>query len=314
MALDQRIARRLKLRDLHVFDTVVRFGSMGKAAAQLAVSQPAISKSVTDLERLLGVRLLERSRQGVEPTNYGTALLKWSAVIFDNLRQGVDEIAFLADPTAGEVRVSSTEVMTAGLLPAVIDRLSRQYSRMTFTVIQAPTILAQYHDLRERNVDLILGRVVLPITDEDFDLEILFEDRLSIVAGLESKWQRRRKINPRELLDEPWALPPYDTYIGSIVKDAFREKNLDPPRMTVASASIQPYTALLATGRFLAIRPNSSLRLAGKRLSEKALSVDLSLKPVHVGIVTLSDRATSPAVKLFIECARAVAKVLSKAS
>src|SRR5215468_6850034 len=228
MPWDDRIARRLKLRDLHVLKTVAHLGSMGKAASELAVSQPAISKAITDLEQVLGVRLLDRSPQGVVPTSYGVALLKWSTAVFDNLRQGVDEIDFLADPTAGEVRIGTTEVMAAGLIPAVIDRLSRQYPRMIFRVMQAALITQQYRDLRERHVDLILGRIIEPIADDDMDLEILFEDRLCVVAGVDSKWHRRRKIDAAELINEPRALPAYDTFIGSIVKDAFRAKNLAP--------------------------------------------------------------------------------------
>jgi DNA-binding transcriptional LysR family regulator len=127
MPWNERVARRLKLRDLQVFRVVVERGSMGKAANALFVSQPAISKAIVDLEYALGARLLDRTRQGVEPTQYGTALLKWSAIIFDNLRQGVEEIDFLADPTSGEVRIGSTDVMMSGLVPAVIDRLSRQF-------------------------------------------------------------------------------------------------------------------------------------------------------------------------------------------
>src|ERR1700674_5047435 len=115
MPWDERIGRRLKLRNLHVLKTVAQLGSMGKAATQLAVSQPAISKAITDLEHVLGVRLLDRSRRGVEPTIYGSALLKWSVAVFDNLRQGVNEIDSLADPTAGELRVGTTDAMTAGL-------------------------------------------------------------------------------------------------------------------------------------------------------------------------------------------------------
>src|SRR5215475_8037017 len=117
MPWDDRIARRLKLRDLHVLRTVARLGSMNKAASRLAISQPAVSKSITDLEHVLGVSLLDRSRQGVEPTPYGAALLKWSATVFDNLRQGVEELDFLADPAAGELRIATTEVISAGLLP-----------------------------------------------------------------------------------------------------------------------------------------------------------------------------------------------------
>jgi DNA-binding transcriptional LysR family regulator len=310
MPWNERIARRVKLRDLHVLKTAAHLGSMGKAARQLGVSQPAISKAITDLEDVLGVPLLDRSRQGVEPTRYGSALLRWSAAAVDNLRQGVEEIDFLADPTAGELRIGTTEVMTAGLVPAVIDRLSHQYPRIVFKVIQAATNMQQYRDLHERNVDLVLGRIVEPITDEGLNIEILFEDPLFVAAGINNKWQRRRKIDPAELVNEPWALPPYDTYIGSILKEAFRAKNLDVPRVTVMSTSIQLYTALLATSRFLAVRPASALRLSGKRLSEKALSVDLQIRPVRVGIVTLKNRTINPVAQLFIECARKIAKPL----
>lgn len=230
------------------------------------------------------------------------------------MRQGVEEIVFLVDPTVGELRIGTTEVMTAGLVPAVIDRLSRQYPRIVFNVMQSSTTAQQYRDLRERSVDLILGRIVEPIADEGLDIEILFEDPLFVVAGIKNKWHRRRKIDAAELINEPWALPPYDTFVGSIVKDAFRAKNLDTPRMTVMSTSIQLYTPLLATGRFLAVRAASTLRLSGKRLSEKALPVDLPIRPVHVGVVTLKDRTVNPIAQLFIECARKIARPLAKAN
>jgi DNA-binding transcriptional LysR family regulator len=313
MAWDERIGRRLKLRDLYVLKTVAQLGSMGKAATQLAVSQPAISKAITDLEDALSVRLLDRSRRGVEPTIYGSALLKWSVAVFDNLRQGVNEIDSLADPTAGELRVGTTEAMTAGLVPAVIDRLSRQCPRMVFSVLQGPAVAPLIRDLQERNIDFILAHLVMPISDEDLDVEILFEDSMLVVAGTNNKWQRHQKIVAAELINEPWALSPYDSFIGSIVKEAFRAKGLNPPRMTVSSYSLQLYTALLATGRFLTVCSASSLRLSGKRFKMKALPVDLPIRPVHVGIVTLKNRTISPAGQLFIECARQIAKPLAKA-
>src|SRR5262245_42429545 len=97
MPWDERVARRLKFRDLVILRTVARLGSMGKAGAELAITQPAVSKAITDLEHVLGVRLLDRSRQGVELTQYGTSFLKWSAVVFDDLKQGIEELDFLAD-------------------------------------------------------------------------------------------------------------------------------------------------------------------------------------------------------------------------
>ena len=136
---DERILRRLKLRELRILMTVAECGSMGQAAGKLAVSQPAVSKAVSEMEHTLGVQLLERSVQGVVPTLYGAALLRWAVTVFDDLRQAIKEIEFLSDPTTGEVRIGSTEAMTAGLVPAVIDRLSRQFPKLTFNVRQAPT-------------------------------------------------------------------------------------------------------------------------------------------------------------------------------
>src|SRR5262249_61904185 len=98
--------------------------------------------------------------RGVEPTLYGRGLTKWAAAAFDDLRQGVREIELLNDPDAGEVRVGSHEVMSGALLPAVIQRLSRRYPRLAFTVSQAATIPALYGDLRERRVDFIFGRMI----------------------------------------------------------------------------------------------------------------------------------------------------------
>jgi DNA-binding transcriptional LysR family regulator len=311
MPWDQRVAQRLKLRDLYVLHTVVQLGSMGKAAGRLAVSQPAISKSISDLEHVLGARLLDRTRQGVEPTQYGTTLMKWSAVVFDNLRQSVDEIDFLSDPTGGEVRVGSTEIMMSTLLPALIAHLSEQFPKMVFKTSVAPGIREQFHDLRARRVDLILGRIVEPKPEDDLDVEILFEDRLFVVAGKNSKWHRRRKIDPSELINEPWVLPSYETFVGSIVREAFQSKGLEPPRITVSSSSIPAYTGLLATGRFLALRPASWLHLHGDASSEKALPVDLRLRSLNAGIVTLKNRPVSSAAKLFIECTRKFTRPLA---
>ena len=104
MQLNERIGRRLRLRDLNVFLVVAAERSMSKAAVQLAISQPAVSKAIAEMELTLGVPLLDRGPRGVEPTLFGRALLKRSAAIFDELRQTVTDIDSLLDPTAGEAR------------------------------------------------------------------------------------------------------------------------------------------------------------------------------------------------------------------
>jgi DNA-binding transcriptional LysR family regulator len=317
MPWDERVGRRLKLRDLYVLKTVAQLGSMGKAATQLAVSQPAISQAVADLERVLGVRLLDRSRHGVEPTPQGRAFLKWSAVIFDNLKQGVEEIDYLADPTAGEVRVGTIEIMIAGLVPHIISRLSRQYPRLTFTVAQAATRAMMQRDLRERSVDFTFGRMVWPNTEGDLDVEFLYEDPLVAVVGASSKWLRRRTIDAAELFDEPWCLPPFDWYAetaGSVIPAAFRARGLAVPRHTVKSNSGHLFFSLVATGQFISALPTSVVRLNGKHLGIKGLPFEFPIAPDPICIATLKGRSINPASQLFIECARELSKPFTKAT
>jgi DNA-binding transcriptional LysR family regulator len=131
MQWHEHIRSRLKLRELHTLEAVVQSGSMAKAATYLGLSQSAVSKSITEMEHTLGVPLLDRTSRGVEPTAYARILLKRSVAIFDELSQGLKEIEYLTDPTSGELRIGTTEPMTA-IVATVIDRLWRQYPRMTF--------------------------------------------------------------------------------------------------------------------------------------------------------------------------------------
>src|SRR5262249_6615062 len=183
MDWSDRIGRRVRLRDLHILLAVVQRGSIAKAAQHLAISQPVVSRVIAELEHVLGVRLLDRDRHGAEPTIYGSALLKHGIAVFDELRQSVKEIEFLTDPTAGELRIGCTGAMGAGLLPVVIGLLHRRHPRLTFHVMQAGSVAVLYRELRERNVDLILGRILIPNVEDDLSVDTLFEDQYLLTAG-----------------------------------------------------------------------------------------------------------------------------------
>src|SRR2546429_8494798 len=106
-----RIGRRIRLRDLHIVLAVAERGSMAKAAAHLAISHPVVSKTISDLEQTLGVRLFDRNSQGVDLTDYGRAVLKCGVTVFDEMRQGLKQIEFLTDPTSGEIRIGCPEIL-----------------------------------------------------------------------------------------------------------------------------------------------------------------------------------------------------------
>lgn len=301
----------MKLQDLHVLMTVVQAGSMGKAAQRLNTTQPNVSRSIAELEHALGVRLLDRHRQGIEPTEYGRALLDCGTAVFDDLRQGVKKIQSLVDPAAGEVRIGSTAFLAASFVSALIDRLSRRYPRIVFHLLTG-YVDTLHRQLSERNVDLLILRSSGSVAEDRLNFEFLFDDSYVVVAGAQNPWVRRRRIKLAELANELWTLPPPESVIGSIVREAFRKSGLNYPRVTVVTDAPHTRISLLATGRFVTVFPASVLKFSTTGSELKVLPVELPMARRPNGIVTLKNRTLSPVAQLFIDCAREVAKPLGK--
>jgi DNA-binding transcriptional LysR family regulator len=231
--------------------------------------------------------------------------------VFDDLRQGVKNIEFLADPTAGEVRIGTTTFLAASFVSALVDRLSRRYPRIVFHLVTGYTETL-HRELAERNVDLLIVRGSGPIADPRYEFEFLFDDSYVVAAGAQNQWVRRRRIEIAELVNELWVLPPPDSVIGSIVMDAFRASGLDYPRVSVVTDCPHMRISLLVTGRFVTIFPASAFRFLAKRSELKVLPVELPMARRPNGIVTLKNRALGPVAQIFIDCAREVAKPLAK--
>jgi DNA-binding transcriptional LysR family regulator len=313
---ESQIGRRLKLRDLHVFFTVVQRGSMAKAAAHLGVSQPAVSEVIADLEHALGVRLLDRSPQGVVPTVYGHALLKRGTVAFDELKQGIREIEFLADPTAGELHIGCPESLAASILPPIVQRFLEQYPGVALHTRDVISPTLEVPELRERSVDVVLERLVKPLSGEhdDLNVEVLFHDELAIAAGLHTRWAKRPKIDLAELAGEPWILSPPKAWGDSLIAEAFRARGVDAPKICMTTFSVHLRANLLASGPFIAAFPKSVLRLNAQRFALKQLPVDLPVRPWPVAIITIKNRTLSAIAEAFIEHARAFAKTMAAGS
>lgn len=312
MDFDDRVLRRLKLSDLRLLQAVVTWGGMAKAAAHLNISQPAVSKAVAALEQTLGVKLLDRNPQGVEPTIYGKALLDGGIAVFDELKQSVQQIAHLASPGAGELRIGCTEAGAAGFVPAVIDRLARQYPRIVFHVVTADPDTLAARDLPQRTIELAIGAVP-DLRGTEVQSESLFDDRHLVMAGAQNRWARRRNIDLADIIAEPWILPPPGSIQQLHIAEAFRSQGLEPPRSQVASFSIPLCHHLLATGRYLTMHPVVMKQLA-KHLALKVLDVRFEGIQRRVGVLTLRNRTLSPLAQRFIACARQMAKPLAKAA
>lgn len=307
MQISDRIGRRMKLQDLHVFLTVVNAGSMGKAAAILNSTQPNITRSVAALEHALGVRLFDRDYHGVELTDFGRALLKRSQIAFDELRASVKDIEFLADPSAGEIRIGSITYLAASFVTTVIDRLSSRYPRMSFNVLAGDTTTL-HRALTERNVDFVLAQRFGAFLDEPFNFEKLYEEEYVVLASVKNRWVRRKKVELAELLDEPWTLSSPETVIGMLAKEIFSTTGLPYPRVTVTTFPKEMRMNLLLTDRFLTISPTSDLKLPRKRPEFKALPVKLPIAPIPIGVITLRNRPLNSAGEILLDHARHVAR------
>jgi len=306
---ESRIGRRLRLRDLHVFFAVVQSGSISKAAAQLRVKQPSVSKAIGDLEAALKVRLFDRSPQGVRPTIYGDALVECGVAVFDDLKQGIGKIEFLSDPTSGEVRIGCIPSMAATIVPSVISRFARKYPR-AIVHVDVVRSAAQVAGLRERKYDFTITRTQELPTDEldDLNSEILFHDELVVAAGARSRWARRRHIGLAELVHERWIVAPAYSWNYTRLLEAFRASGLSMPSAGLVTLSLHIVAQLLADDEYITALPASWVRACGLKL----LPVDLPFRPWPVTILTLKNRTLSPAVERFIESMRRAAKSFVK--
>jgi DNA-binding transcriptional LysR family regulator len=306
MKWPDRIGRRVKLRDLHIVLAVAEAGSMTQAAEELAVSYPVVSKTISELEHTLGVKLFDRSISGVEPTHYGRALLKSGVAVFDEMRRGLQQIEFIKQPDAGELRISSSIVTDAGLLPAIIERFAQEFPRAMVDVLSENIAIQQYDNLRDRKVELVFGRLPTTMSEPDLVAEPLFDEPLVVAAGSESSWAKRRKLTLADLIGEPWVLAQPGSLARSLHEDVFRRNGLESPSATVLTVSLHLYMRLIETGRWLGFVPASVMRFGGKQMHLKVLPVKILSPPAPVGFITVKDRTLTPLAERFIECTRKV--------
>lgn len=206
MKWDDRIGRRLRLKDLHTLQTVADAGSMAKASERLALSQPAISKAISDMEHVLGAPLLERSSRGVELTECGRLLVERTRVVFDEISQGVSDIDRMLDPARGNVRIGTTEPV-AGIVSEIICRLASKYPGLTFDVMisDLDTLI---DELRERTRDVIVTRWAPQVIVDDLAVQTLFKSSLAVMAAHGHPLLSRKKLSLNDLMSERWTLSP----------------------------------------------------------------------------------------------------------
>lgn len=309
MARTDRLSRRLRVRDLRMVEAVARRGSMARAAEELSMSQPAISKAIAELERDLGAAVFDRTTRGVHLTASGEILLRRGRVILDELRHGLDEIENICDPTAGFVRLGVSPAQSL-FVSAVVQRTSRRYPKIKFKVVMSDP-LQLIRALRDRELDLAICRAQMAEGEPDLKPEILFRDRIEVVVAPSHPLARRRRLALSDLMEERWAVAEPDTYVGGLVRDAFRAQSLPMPEAVVSTASMQLRFELMETGGFVTLAPRSMVTHPSRKGRIKALPVAFEDDAGPMAAITLKERQLTKVAGLVLEEARAVAKSIA---
>src|SRR5262249_33200571 len=202
--------------------------------------------------------------------------------VFDELKQSVREIEFLADPTTGELKIACPLAISFTVIPHVIERFAEKYPRVTlhFDEVASASGARNFPELRDRKYDLVLARGSSLHEDhqaDDLNIAFLFDDQLVITAGAQSKWARRRRIDLAELVDEPWIMQAPQTWNHQRLAEAFHARGLDMPKASLLTLSMPIITHFLAKGRSIAAIPRSvarfnSLNVLPRRFADPAVT------------------------------------------
>jgi DNA-binding transcriptional LysR family regulator len=292
-----------------MIEAIANRGSMARAAVDIGLSQPAISKAIADLERDLGATVFDRTTRGVHLTESGQVLLRRGRVILDELRYGLDEIENISDPTAGFVRIGVSLAQSL-FISAVIERTSRRYPKIKFSVLMADP-LRLIRALRDRELDLAICRAQMADREPDLKAEILFRDRIEVVVAPGHHLARRRKLALSDLMGEQWALANPGTYLGELVRNAFRAKSLPMPQAVVSTSSMQLRFELMETGGFLTLAARSMVIHPSRRGRIKALPVAFDDDAGPMAAITLKRRQLTKVSDFVLEEARSIAKSIA---
>jgi DNA-binding transcriptional LysR family regulator len=268
------------------------------------MTQPAVSQAVAFLESGLGVALIDRSPSGATPTEFGDALLRRALQAMDLLSEGVREVAVMADPAGGEITVGASESYIAGgVLARTLQALTERFPRMRIHIAESNTAAMDFSDLRERRVDVMLGRAAMTEPPDDVQATVLLHEALVVVAGGHNAWARDPALTLTELAGKPWVLAPAGSAVHDLVAEAFRRDGVAMPDVAVTTYSMMLRLQLLSAGEYVTAFPESLVRNNAQRWDLRVLPMRLE-RPLPVAAFILASRSGSRTLQSFIAAAQ----------
>lgn len=304
--LIQRLPRHLKMSELRVFVSVLEHRSFRKAAMELHLTQPAVTKAIATLEATLGVKLFDRAAHGVVPTVQGMSFAPRARAVFDELRRAAQDLALISSGAKGSLRVGTVAMPAVPFLPVAVKRLTDAHPDVFVSVVEErETELLDR--VRKRDIDLAILRLAVVEPGEDLQVAALFEEKLCVVAARDHPLAARTDLTWPELLQQRWVIPPADCYFYEHVFATLSKLGMRMPAHVVEAQSVQIQFGMVLHAGMLSFGLRSQVEFAPGKQFLVRLPFELATPARTVAAVSLRSHAPSPLALQFIGHIRAIA-------
>lgn len=304
----------MELRQIKYFLEIVRCASFGQAAERLHITQPALSKSIRNLEQSLGVMLLERHPGGVVPTEYGKLFLDYAALITGEVDRALEEIQQLKGTGRGIVRVGAGATMMQYLIPQAVRAFVAGDDNAVVTFRQGlrDELIAC---LRRGEVDIVVGSVGGLGHDEDLRQEVVLLDEIVVVADSAHPLASRESVSIAELGAYKWVLPDGTEGERNRLTRVLRTAGLPPPTCVISTPSSTFMATMLQQSEFLSYLPRALIQLESEYAHLVPLAIDTPIwDAVTVGVTYRRRGVMLAPVRRFINRLIEVGRGISKSA
>jgi len=236
---------RIRLRHLSCFVAVAQERTLARAAQRLRLSQPAVSKTLSELELLAGRRLVQRGRAGAQLTQAGEQFLRYAVDVTQALQAAAAALQRTGTPPVPAARVGALPTVASGLLAHAIARLyqSRPHARVDVRTASNPELLTA---LQSGAMDFAVGRMAEPAAMQGISFELLYAESLAIVTRPGHPLQARtgRGLSPLALLDYPLVIPGPGTAPRHDAEALFQAHGIALPQGCTQTQSVSAGRAL----------------------------------------------------------------------
>lgn len=306
--LDWYLEINLKARHLRLLVMIDTYRNLTQVADVTHVTVPAVSKSLAELEKGLGLVLFSRTARGLVPTAYGECLIRHARAMLTTLRQARDELKSISSGSEGKLYVGMLPASASLLLPRALSLL-KQRSPGTNIVVTEGTTALLLPELWQGRLDLIVGRLPPPAdTHGSFEEKELLEEPLALVTGRHHPLANKKDVNWSDLRAYPWILPPP----GSILRDPL-ERVLEAHDVPLANNYIETLSvyvsrAQLQVSDFIAVMADTPADDTTQPLYKLPLSLPKLLRPA--GVLWNRNRGLTASAQLMVSCLEDAARHL----